>query len=147
MSAGLARRSPCGWKNSGRAAFQSATVVPSGSCFPEGHPWPRAGSARNSRQVRIAATRATGTIPLALMPPRSSGRSEGDAEAQSDRASLLEHARVVQRHPVRDVVAVDVLEIRAAGAAGLGVVDQVVVARDVDVGVRERVEAQVRDVL
>src|SRR5580765_6840039 len=69
-------------------------------------------------------------IPTPSSSPRF-GASERHVEAEPYAAPLCEYARVVQRPPVQHVVAVRVLQVGAAGAAGLGVVDLVVVARGV----------------
>src|SRR5438132_7591828 len=61
---------------------------------------------------------------------------EGDIDPHAHRPAFLEHARVVHGDPVQDVVTVDVLQVGAAGAAGLGEVDGVLVTGLAD----ERVE-------
>src|SRR4051794_17703208 len=86
----------------------------------------RAGAAANP-SIRAAAENIPNFRIDRFMAPRELGRfigSEGQANAEAHVATFVEDARIVHRHPVIDVVAVDVLEVGAAGAAGFRVVDE-----------------------
>src|SRR5215813_2454152 len=67
--------------------------------------------------------------------------------SHADVAPLLPHARIVHRHPVFLPVAVGVLEITAARASRLRVVDEVFVADLIDERIGERAERELVDIL
>src|ERR1043165_6339048 len=73
---------------------------------------------------------AAGSIPNfridRVMAPREPGRfigSESQANAEAHVAAFVEDPRIVHRYPIVDVVAVDVLQVGTARAAGFRVVD------------------------
>src|SRR5262249_38216967 len=73
--------------------------------------------------------------------------SEAESETDAHVAAFLPDAWIVHRDPVLESVAVGVLEVRAARASRLRVVDEVLVAHLVHEGIGERAEGELVDVL
>src|SRR5437870_12350157 len=64
--------------------------------------------------------------------PGAGGPSEAHPDSDPHASPFLPHPRIVHRNPVLLSVAVGVLQVGAASATGLRVVDEVVVAHLVD---------------